>query len=234
MRDFLQALEDRHLDIGTGHHRKHGGSRHAHHMGDDDQDQRQHRQERIVEAVDETRVRRHVGERGKPAKIDRDIFDEKIGEEIFRHRDRHQGEEVDQPVEDAALPDRRQEPEADRQRHRDHRRIGGEKHRIGEARRDFRQHVAAIGERMAEIAAQRPEQPVEESQDAGRSRPRSRRSLARLSGVAEFCRIAEARSPGKISVPMKMRTDAANRVEDAEAEPLEHEIQHNAGSLALS
>src|SRR5208337_1189677 len=33
-----------------------------------------------------------------------------------------------------------------------------------------------------------------------------------VSGVAVFCRIAEARSPGRISVPTKMRTEAANSV----------------------
>ena len=99
--------------------------------------------------------------------MDGDVFDEEIGEEIFGHRNRHQRDEIDQTVEDAALSDRRQESETDGQRHGDDRRIGGEEHRVGEARRNFGQHVAAIGERNAEIAAQRVEQPVEESHDRG-------------------------------------------------------------------
>ncbi len=110
-----QTLEDRHLDIGARHHREHGGARHAHHVGDDDQHQGQHRQKRIVQAIAKARVRRHIGQRRKPAEIDRDVFDEEIGEKILGHRDRHEREEIDQPVEYAALPNRRQESEADRQ-----------------------------------------------------------------------------------------------------------------------
>ena len=61
---------------------------------------------------------------------------------------------------------------------------------------------------------------------AGRSSPRSSRSLARLSGVAEFCRIAEARSPGSISVPTKISTEAREQRQDAQAESLDDEFQH--------
>ena len=160
-----QTLEDRHLDIGARHHREHRGARHAHHVRDDDEHERQHRQEGVIEPVEERRVGEHVGERGKPAEIDRDVFDQEIGEKIFRHRDRHQRDDIDQPVEHAALPDRRGEAEADGERNGDHRGVGREEHGVGEARRDLLQDVAPVGQRMAEIAVQRAEQPLEITHD---------------------------------------------------------------------
>ena len=63
------------------------------------------------------------------------------------------------------LPDCGREAETDRERDGDDRRIGCEEHGVGEARRDFRQHIAAVGERMAEIAAQRAEQPFDIAED---------------------------------------------------------------------
>ena len=203
-------------------------------MSHDHQNQRDHRQKGVIEAIDEACFGRHVGERGKPAKIDGDIFDEEIGKEILRHRDCHQGEDVDQPVEDAALADRRQEPEADRERHRDNCSIGGEKHRIGEARRDLRQHVAAIGERMAEIAMQHSEQPVEKSQNRW---PIQTQVKAQLGQALRGGGILQDRRGEITWQNLRADEDEDRRGEqgqDAKAEPLEHEIQHNALSPYLT
>ena len=60
---------------------------------------------------------------------------------------------------------RRRETEADREGHSHDRRIGRQEHRVAEARRDLLQNVAAIGERIAEVALQRPEEPHEIAHD---------------------------------------------------------------------
>ena len=49
MRRWRDALEPRHLDIGAGKKIDDGGPGHAHHMGDDDQDERHGRQRAAID-----------------------------------------------------------------------------------------------------------------------------------------------------------------------------------------
>ena len=134
---------------------------------------------------------------------------------------------------DAALPDRREQSETDGERHRDGRRVGGQEHRIGETRRDLRQHIAAVGERMAEIAVQRAEQPVEEPQDR---RPVEAEVEAQLGEAFGRRRILQDRRREIARQNFRADEDqhgGGEQCQDAEAQPLENKFQHDACPLAF-
>ena len=167
-----------------------------------------------------------LAKRREPAELDRDVFDEEIGEEIFRHGDRHQRHDIHEPVEDAALPDRRQQSEADRQRHGDDRRISRQEHRVGEARRDLLQDVAPVGERLAEIAVQRAKQPLEETNIGGLVEPEIEPHLGERLGRGGVLQNGGGEVARQDLRPDEDQHRRGEQGEDSEAETVEDELQH--------
>ena len=87
---------------------------------------------------------------------------------------------------------------------------------------------------MAEIAAQHAEQPVEEPQDRGPIEPEVEAQLGQAlggGGILQDRRGKIARQDFRADEDENRRGEQG---EDAEAEPLEHQIQHNACSLTSS
>ncbi len=188
--------------------------------------QRQGRQRRDIDALAETHVRKHGRQRGEPAELDGEEEDEQIADEEFRHRDRDQRDDVGEPVDPLAFVDGREDAEADRQRHRDQRGIAGQEQRVLEFRRDRGQDVALVGQRLAEIAVQGAEEPVEiadigrliEAEFVAEHRQRVRR--------APWPSTAVATSPGRICVAAKIRTETASSVSRPRTTRVSNQSKH--------
>ena len=178
-----QALELRHLDIGAGEQADDRGAGHPHHMGDDDQGERQGGQHAAPDALAEGRLVVDVGKRRKLRNEVEEAIDaagqplrqalrklradegiagdddegQHVGDEEFGEGDGGERDGIDRPVEEAVAVEGGGDAERQRQRHGDEGGHHREEQRVEEARLDDRGDGApvadAAGEGLAELAA---------------------------------------------------------------------------------
>ncbi len=159
--ELAHTLEIRHLDVRAGQQIDDGGPRHAHHVGNDDQRQRQGRQKRLVDLLPEGHVRADVGQAREPAGVDRQNDDQHVGEKELRHRYGTEGNGVDCAIVKAVAIERGQDAQQQRQGYRDY---GGErrqKQRVLQTFADELGDLELVGQRGAEIALHDSAQPFD-------------------------------------------------------------------------
>ena len=147
-----QALQRRHLDVGAGQQVDDRRPRHAHHVRDHHQRQRQRRQDGAVDPVPEPQLVADVGDAREPAEMDRHHEDQDVGDEELGEGDGAQREDVDRAVVEGVAVERRQDAEGQRQRNRDDRGDEREEQRVLQAHAHELGNLALVGERLTEIA----------------------------------------------------------------------------------
>ena len=136
-----------------------------------------------------------------------------IAHEEFGHRDRHQRQHADEPIENPALAHGRQQAQADRQRYGNQRRKGRQYQCVAEPRQYLRTRPSArSSERCRSRRAERRRASADTVTTPADRVPSATRMLCRASGVASWPSSAEATSPGSRLVPKNSNADTANSV----------------------
>ena len=100
--------------------------------------------------------------------------------------------------------------------------------------KNIREAVRFSGERMAKVTFNDSTEPFHIAHHCRTIEAKFLAHLARVSGVAVFCRIADAKSPGISSVPAKISREAARSVANPSARRCDISLSKITPSAKLS